>query len=127
MSLRLAICGQRKYAKANLCIVDRDDFILLVQENKTQRVSAPGLPAQLIAQAIAAFNKNNRNRLRLGLAPRASAIIPGITLKGQTFTFFKVPVTAALVTAVNAGTFLMEETVVSYHDPTSRGPGPCGT
>ena len=112
MSLELVICGRRKYAKANLCIVDRDDFIL--------KRSAPNLPAQIIA----AFNKNNQTRLNLGFPARESAVIPGITMKGQDFRFYKVPVSAGLVAAIHAGDFPVEETVVSYHKPNIPQPLP---
>ena len=124
MGLQLTLCGRRKYAKANLCVVDRDHFISLVQGNKTRRKAAPNLPAQVVAQAIAAFNNKNATRLDLGLPAREAAIIPAMTMKGQVFQFLQVPVSANLVTAINAGDFPIEETVVFDHKPDIPRPRP---
>ena len=49
-------CGEYKYTKADACILnDRDKVILLVQENKSHFNNFLDPKAQLIAEAIAAF------------------------------------------------------------------------
>ncbi|KAJ7430194.1 hypothetical protein B0H11DRAFT_2264094 [Mycena galericulata] len=57
--LRFLICGKSKYAKPDVSIIDRnlDDIILLVQEDK-RFGGATDAYAQLIAEAIAAYQVN---------------------------------------------------------------------
>ncbi|KIL59137.1 hypothetical protein M378DRAFT_275214 [Amanita muscaria Koide BX008] len=54
----LTICGQECHAKTDVCIVDSDDILLLVQEDKRHKEPKDPEP-QLIAAAIAAFQTNN--------------------------------------------------------------------
>ena len=46
----LTICGQQCHAKTDVCVVDHNDILLLVQEDKRKDPEP-----QLIAEAIAAF------------------------------------------------------------------------
>jgi len=117
MGVRLAICGEQRFAQANLYFLDNHDFILLVQENKTLKASAPYLDAQLIAEAIAAFCQNNRKREAMGLPPHNNMVIPAITIKGQLPTFYKIPVSVNLAHAVLMGEYIAAETIVCYHTP----------
>lgn len=64
------ICGEWRHAKTDVCLVDRlqNDILLLVQEDKRFTPQAPQDPkAQLIAEAIAAFEYNNRQRTSSGV------------------------------------------------------------
>ncbi len=80
-----------------MCIIDRNEILLLVQENKRHLDSSDPEP-QLIAKAIAAFAANNQTRQRtFNQAPLDSKVMAGITIKGTAPIFYKIPVTAALV------------------------------
>jgi hypothetical protein len=116
----LLICGENKHAKADVCILNRNQILLLVQEDKCHfdDSSNPDPEPQLIAEAIAAFAANNRLRERtLRLPLHQSKVIPGITLKGTVPTFYKIPVTTNLVNAVRWGVYPEQETVVYAHIP----------
>jgi hypothetical protein len=65
-----------------------------------------------VAEAIAAFYQNNKARERAGLAAVTSAVIPGMTVLGSAPTFFKIPVSRALVKAVMTGQYPESTTVV---------------
>lgn len=70
--LPLFICGESRHAKTDVCLVNRfqNDIILLVQEDKRLEDSEPfKARAQLVAEAVAAYNENNINREALGLPP----------------------------------------------------------
>ena len=72
MVLPLLICGESRHAKTDVCIIDRsqNDILLLVQEDKRlERVEPVNAQAQLVAEAIGAFNENNAHREAAGLAP----------------------------------------------------------
>ena len=68
----LLICGENRHAKTDVCIIDRTqhDILLLVQEDKRLEVGEPvNARAQLVAEAVAAFNQNNAQRETVGLPP----------------------------------------------------------
>lgn len=70
--LPLLICGESKHAKTSVCIVDRsqNNILLLVQEDKRLEINEPvNARAQLVAEAVAAFNRNNVERETIGLPP----------------------------------------------------------
>ncbi|KAJ7220336.1 hypothetical protein GGX14DRAFT_493710 [Mycena pura] len=113
----LIVCGDNTLMKADVCIVDGGGImLLLVLEDRRHVGGADPLP-QLVAEAIAAFDLNNMTRERLGLEPLPSKDIPGITLKGTSPIFFKIPVTKQLVAAVRSGHYPAAETVVYAHLP----------
>jgi hypothetical protein len=116
-NIPLFICGMWMYAKTDVCVMDQNEVLLLVQEDK--RHMEPGDPKpQLIAEAIAAFQSNNaRRRDILGLPLLESKEIPGITMTGTSPTFFKIPVTAELIQAVELGRYPATPTVVAMHIP----------
>ncbi|TEB31610.1 hypothetical protein FA13DRAFT_1791390 [Coprinellus micaceus] len=94
--LPLLICGKRENAKADVCIVNRqqNDIILLVQEGKRiEDVEPIDARAQLVANALAAFPQNNASRENCSFSPLESKVIPGIVMIGTSPTFFKIPVT----------------------------------
>ena len=77
VDLPLLICGEERYAKTDVCIVDRsqNDILLLVQEDKRlQQLEPISVRAQLVAEAVAAFNENNAQRKAIGLPPLVSKV-----------------------------------------------------
>jgi hypothetical protein len=83
-------------------------FLMILQLTTCGKVAWP----QLIAAAIAAYSENQYRRVTEGLPPQLSCIIPGITMAGTWPTFYKIPVTSALLTAVETGQYPSEPTVV---------------
>ena len=66
--LQFIVCGEKKYAKLDVCIIDRsvNDIVLLVHEDN--RFGGDINPhAQLTAEALAAFQNNNARRRLAGL------------------------------------------------------------
>lgn len=118
----LVICGEQRHAKTDVCIVDEGSILLLVQEDKRHADGGDPIP-QLVAEAIAAFHSNNLTRTQaLGLPALASKVIPGITMKGTSPIFFKIPVTLELVAAVIGGRYPNAPTIVHAHLPTIPRP-----
>ncbi|TFK90154.1 hypothetical protein K466DRAFT_402433 [Polyporus arcularius HHB13444] len=115
---RFWVCGKERHAKTDVCIIDETpDILLVVQEDKRHLHRSDPEP-QLIAQAIAAFHRNYMTRVRgYGLPGPTSTVMPGITMKGTMPTFYKIPVTADLVRAVQLGEYPQQETVVYAHIP----------
>ncbi|KAJ7079721.1 hypothetical protein B0H15DRAFT_804287 [Mycena belliarum] len=116
--LRFLICGESKYAKPDVSILDRsmDDIILLVQEDK--RLGGPtDAYAQLIAEAIAAYQVNQSTRTASGLPRLQSLVVPGVLLVGTSPTFYKVPLTEELVRCVERGEYPTTPTIVAVHLP----------
>jgi len=118
----LRICGEQGHAKTDVYIVDSNEILLLVQEDKRHKESKDPEP-QLVAEAIAAFQSNNWKRVHiLGQEPILMKVIPGITLTGSSPTFFKVPVTKELADAVEFGVYPATQTVVYAHLPSLPRP-----
>src|ERR1700722_544186 len=95
-----------------MCLVQGMSTILLVvQEDKiTTRQCNP--EAQVIAEAIAAFQHNNRNRERLGEAELDSMTIPSITMIGPRPIFYEIPVTKQLSEVVATAQYPLLPTMV---------------
>jgi hypothetical protein len=113
----LVICGENRLAKTDVCIVDQNKILLLIQEDKRHMDHSDPEP-QLIAEAIAAFAANNQTRQQtLNQLPLDSKIMAGITMKGTTPIFYKIKVTAALVTSVGGGVYPQVASTVYAHVP----------
>jgi len=120
-NIPFTICGDtEKAAKTDVCLVHQNSMILLVvQEDKT--IQSTRVPeAQVIAEAIAAFQYNNVKRLDLGLQGLDSMTIPCITMVGTRPFFYKVPVTAQLSDAVITGQYPQQPTIVTRCAPPAR-------
>ncbi|KXN87219.1 hypothetical protein AN958_08609 [Leucoagaricus sp. SymC.cos] len=107
VDLPLLICGKERHVKTNICIVNhsQNDIIFLIQEDKKWSLREPiNMRAQLVAEAIAAFNENNVNRETIGLPPLAEkishSIIPGIVMPSTSPILFQIPVTQTLLTHI---------------------------
>jgi hypothetical protein len=116
-ALPLIICGTQCSAQTDVCICDENDYLLLVQEDKRLENSEDPEP-QLIAEAIAAYQRNNFIRDRVLHIPiRNEITFPGITLVGTSPTFYKIKITTELNDAVMGGTFPVNTVVVYRHTP----------
>jgi len=85
----------------------------------------PSVQAQLVAEGVAAFNKNNAHREAVGLPALEEKVSIFLTifwkLISLTPTFFKIPITQALATHIRHGTYPPEETRVTYcYPPVAR-------
>ncbi|KAH9170256.1 hypothetical protein EDB89DRAFT_2190999 [Lactarius sanguifluus] len=121
MDVPLRICEETKHAKTLICLVDHltNDISLLIEEDKLHS-PLETLP-QLIAEAIAAFDFNNRLQVYL----RREAAIESkacIIQTGTMPTFYKIPVTTDLLDNVWFGTYPSKPTIVSVHIPDLPSP-----
>ncbi|KAF8814383.1 hypothetical protein BYT27DRAFT_7266192 [Phlegmacium glaucopus] len=105
------MAGQRVDAKADVCVMNDLDYLLLVQEDKRQQSSDDPEP-QLIAEAIAAYYQNNFRRTRAGLPALPVILMPGITMVGTAPIFYRIPVLPQLLEALVTSTYPKEVTVV---------------
>ncbi|KAF9448588.1 hypothetical protein P691DRAFT_35701 [Macrolepiota fuliginosa MF-IS2] len=112
-NLPFVICGENRRAQTDVCLIDEQEIVLLIQEGHGQDPEP-----QLVAGAIAAFTVNNRVRVRtLGLPPLPSGLIAGITLNGTAPIFYKIGISTELVTAVGGGVYPETEAIIHAHLP----------
>jgi len=116
--LQLDMCNARTYAKPDICIeTSRLTIKLLVQEDKNYIVSTSKTlmntnpEAQVIAEAIAAFQENNKINVKFDLPINNEQLIPCITMIGTYPTFYLFNVTKKLADAVKNGE---EPTDITY-------------
>jgi hypothetical protein len=111
------ICGGNSVAQTDVCIMDDNEILLLLQEDK-RLTSMKDPEPQVIAEAIAAFALNNRKRERdLNLPLCNSIMFPCLTMVCTSPIFYKITVTAALSKAVQTGSFPERETRVLRYIP----------
>lgn len=119
----LTICGKWEYAIPDVSLVDRilqPHIFLIVHESKT--IYNPRDPEpQLIAEAIAAYQTNNKTRITTGREPLDAMTIPGITMVGTWPTFYLVQVTRHLKDSITLGSFPEHETRVRKFSPMYHG------
>ncbi|TEB33833.1 hypothetical protein FA13DRAFT_1789655 [Coprinellus micaceus] len=116
LQIRFLVSGVYADAQPDVCVLDDEDFLPLVQENK--RLTPPDdLEPQLIAQAIAAFYENNRRRKSIGRPALPLQEFAGITLTGTAPIFYKIPITQELLFAINTGQYPAQQTVVHRFIP----------
>ena len=109
----LTICGEaNRVAQTDVCLIYRPTFILLVLVKDKTLSNMTDAEAQVIAEAIAAFQFNNRKRKEHGLNPLDIMTIPAITMTDTRPTFFLVPVTLELSNAVITGQYPAVQTRV---------------
>ncbi|KIM43582.1 hypothetical protein M413DRAFT_434331 [Hebeloma cylindrosporum] len=86
----LQVCGEKRYAKADVCIVEGTNPLLLVQQDKSHVNPLGGdADARLVAAAIAALDKDSLYRAEYGLPKRSSSQVVGFVMSGSWPTFFK--------------------------------------
>jgi hypothetical protein len=99
-------------AQAGVCLVQGSSTILMVVQEDNTTVSVRDPEPQVIAEAIAAFQCNNRFRARLGESELDLMTIPCIAMIGTRPTFYLVPVTRELSDAVATAQYPHTPTVV---------------
>ncbi|KAH9051164.1 hypothetical protein EDB83DRAFT_1326134 [Lactarius deliciosus] len=111
--ITLLMCGKYTTAMTDVYIVSRrnTEILLVVQEDKNFLEGVDPEP-QLIAQAIAAFQRNNQLLENDGKEPIRAKTIPGIVIFGTTPTFYKITVTQDLVDAVVGARYPANPTIV---------------
>lgn len=115
--IKLFMCGNYTHAKTDVCILNDNEILLLLQENKAHLNDTDPEP-QVIAEAIAAFQHNNRIRtIDLQQPSIESITFPCITMIGTYPTFYKVTVTEELSAAVRHGQYPNYTTFVERFDP----------
>ncbi|KAI0253588.1 hypothetical protein BJV78DRAFT_1122961 [Lactifluus subvellereus] len=112
-AIPLLICGDpNRSAQTDVTLIQGSSTVLLVvQEDKTA-ISTYDPEPQVIAEAIATFQYNNRTRARLGQPVLASMTIPCITMIGTRPIFYLVPVTRELSEAVATAQYPHSPTLV---------------
>ena len=117
-NIRLQMCGELVHAKTDVCVLDiNSSLLLLVQEDKSH-LNPSDPEAQLIAEAIAAFQHNNKKRVdELFLDPLEEQVIPGITMVGTFPRFYKIRVTSELDRCVRHGAYPSSSIIVDRHTP----------
>ena len=94
----LTICGETRAAQTEVCIIYRPTTILLVLVGTL--LDKTNAEAQVVAEAIAAFQFNNAKRAARGQPVLEVMTIPCIIMFGTNPTFYLVPVTTELSKAV---------------------------
>ncbi|KAJ7112008.1 hypothetical protein C8R44DRAFT_985432 [Mycena epipterygia] len=113
-NLILSTREANRRAQTDVCLLHRRPtliLLVLVVDKTLSNITDP--QSQVIAEAIAAFQFNNDKRVGLSLKPLESMVIPCITISGTRPTFYLVPVTLELSTAVITGQYPPSETLVS--------------
>jgi hypothetical protein len=118
-NIRLNVCGEKVVAQTDICLLDASsEILLIIKEDKTHIRNDFDPEAQLIAEAIGAFQENNAKRKNiLLLDPLEVQVIPGITMEGTFPRFYKIRVTADLDRAVRDGQYPGAPTFVCRHTP----------
>jgi hypothetical protein len=116
-AIPLIICGSTSLAQTDVSILrKRSGLILLVQEDKRQ-INIKDPEPQVIAEAIAAFQENNRIREESGLEGIDRMAFPCITMIGTFPRFYLVPVTKELSYCVIGGVYPNDTTEVLKYTP----------
>ncbi|KAF8590122.1 hypothetical protein K439DRAFT_1644792 [Ramaria rubella] len=118
--LRMVISGQDSTAQTDVCIIDMSNtLLLLVQEDKRDENPKDPEP-QVIAEAIAAFQENNKIRVDYDVDELDRMIIPCITMIGTFPIFYLVTVTRELSECVMTAQYPSSKTIVLKHVPNVR-------
>jgi hypothetical protein len=115
-TIPLTISGETsKLAQPDICLVQGSSTVLLVVRINTPSVTARDPEAQVIGDAIAAFQHNNRNRVRLGPEKLDEMVIPCITMMGTRPIFYMVPVSKDLSNSVITGQYPQHSTSITKY------------
>ena len=117
-ALPIVISGVPYIARADLCVMDVDNQILLILQH-TSSSSLKDPEPQIVAKAVAAYEANNEVRVTtLNLPPLPTITFPAISMIGTKFIFYKITVTDALSVAVQRGRYpSMTDASVSRYIP----------
>ena len=112
-AIPLTICADsNQIAQTDVCLLHRPIMVLLVLIEDKTLSNRTDTESQVVAEAIAAFQYNNQKRGERGLVSLAAMTIPCIIMSGTRPTFYLVPVTQELSTAVIGGVYPATETQV---------------
>ncbi|KAK0187508.1 hypothetical protein F5146DRAFT_1059018 [Armillaria mellea] len=111
------MCGQDVYAKTDVCLLDIESLVLLLVQEDKSHIQPMDPEPQLIAEAIAAFQENNKQRAWLFLDPLPVQVLPGITMVGTFPAFYKIAVTSELDRCIRHGQYPATQTIVYRHTP----------
>ncbi|PBK77694.1 hypothetical protein ARMSODRAFT_946550 [Armillaria solidipes] len=95
-NLRLLTCGEFVYAKTDVCLLDLESRGQITYQSHGSRF-------QLIAKAIAAFQKNNKRRARLFLDPLPAQTILVSPWLAPSRSSYKIAVTSELDHCIRHG------------------------
>lgn len=120
--LPLFMCSTKTLAKPDYSVIDHAsrNILLVLEDRKHLEGKDPG--PHLIAEAIAAFQFNNRRLSAAGLPTVNAAVMPGITMVGTAPTFYKIDLTTTLVEAVELGKYPTQTTTVHKLTPPVQAP-----
>jgi hypothetical protein len=112
-AIPITICGDsNRSAQSDIYLIQGSSTILLVvQEDKTA-VSVRDPEPQVIAEAIATFQYNNRTRALVDEPELDAMTIPCIVMIGTRPVFYLVPVTRDLSEAVVTAQYPLSSTIV---------------
>ena len=121
----LYMCGSNVHVKTDVCVVDyssENKGILLLFQEGERFLEQGDAEAQVIAEAIAAFQTNNLQRAMAGQPTVNAQVLPAITMTGTALTFYKVDVTSALVEAIEGAQYPEHVTIVHKLIPPVQQP-----
>lgn len=120
-AIPLLIGGEpNRLAQTGVCLLQGSSTILLVVQGDKTADNVRDPEPQVIAEAIATFQCNNRTRARLGEPELDSMTIPGIVMIGTRPIFYLVPVTRELSEAVITAQYPHSPTTVQKFVVTSN-------
>lgn len=109
--------GMKSSALTDICICDESGYLLLVQTDKELEYQEDLAP-QIIAEAVAAYQRNNFICDRVLRIPMRNEItFPCITLTGTSPTFYKIKITKEFDYAVMGGLCPADPVIVYRHIP----------
>jgi hypothetical protein len=114
LDLLFSMCGEERHVKTNVCVMDENEILLVLKEDKCQ-LDSPDAESQLMAEAIAAFSYNNSRRRCLGYPELTEKVMSGMTMAGSIPTFYKIPIIKDLVDCVREGDRPNEVTTCFRH------------
>ena len=115
--LKFFTCGTFSTAQTDVCIFRTSTGLLLLLQEDKRLISTKDPEAQVIAEAIAAFQENNKIRIANYKEQLDKMLIPCITMVGTFPRFYLVPITKELNRNIMHGTFPENETIVLCHIP----------
>ena len=111
-SLNFLICANETYAQTDVCILRKKGELLLLMQEDKRLTNFKDPEPQVIAEAIAAFQENNRIRHEDGLKKLDLMTIPCITMIGTYPTFYLISVSKELSNCIMTGQYPKTKTII---------------
>jgi hypothetical protein len=97
-ALPIVSSGVSYITQADVCVMDKDNQILLILHTSLPSLKDP--EPQIVVKAIAAYEANNKVRATsLNLPPLSSITFPAISMIGTNIIFYKITITIGLSAA----------------------------